>query len=75
MGQIISKTNQWLSYDFVYCDQICFMSACFILYLFFFCSRYSNAVTEIGNRFVHLTNYSINKHNKEDDTGVENHKW
>ncbi|VDQ09192.1 unnamed protein product [Trichobilharzia regenti] len=29
----------------------------------------------MGNRFVHLTNYSINKHNKSDENSVSNHKW
>ncbi|TPP64550.1 hypothetical protein FGIG_04007 [Fasciola gigantica] len=37
--------------------------------------KYTNSTAEVGNRFVHLTNYSVNKHNKKRETGVENHKW
>nr|CAH8824989.1 unnamed protein product [Trichobilharzia regenti] len=37
--------------------------------------RYSTSFQHLGNRFVHLTNYSINKHNKSDENSVSNHKW
>ncbi|KAF5398660.1 hypothetical protein PHET_07903, partial [Paragonimus heterotremus] len=37
--------------------------------------KYSTSVADISNRYVHLTNYSVNKHNKHDETGVAGHKW
>ncbi|CAH8463755.1 unnamed protein product [Schistosoma turkestanicum] len=37
--------------------------------------KYSTALQHLRNRFVHLTNYSINKYNKTDETFVSNHKW
>ncbi|KER26363.1 hypothetical protein T265_14005, partial [Opisthorchis viverrini] len=37
--------------------------------------QYSLSAVDINNRFVHLTNYSVNKHNKHGTTGVQNNKW
>ncbi|CAH8827517.1 unnamed protein product [Trichobilharzia szidati] len=37
--------------------------------------RYSTSFQHLGNRFVHLTNYSINKYNKSGENSVLNHKW
>lgn len=37
--------------------------------------RYSSAVADMHNRYIHLTNYSINKHTKHTQPGFENHKW
>ncbi|CAH8452595.1 unnamed protein product [Dicrocoelium dendriticum] len=37
--------------------------------------RYSSAVADMHNRYIHLTNYSINKHTKQTQPGFENHKW
>ena len=30
---------------------------------------------KMGNKFVHLTNYSINKHNKKEGMTVSKYKW
>ncbi|KAF8570907.1 hypothetical protein P879_01143 [Paragonimus westermani] len=37
--------------------------------------KYSTSVADISNRYVHLTNYSVNKHNNHTETGVTDHKW
>ncbi|KAA3678226.1 tubulin polyglutamylase TTLL4 [Paragonimus westermani] len=37
--------------------------------------KYSTSVADISNRYVHLTNYSVNKRNKHNETGVADHKW
>ncbi|CAI2725255.1 unnamed protein product [Schistosoma spindalis] len=37
--------------------------------------KYSTSVQQLRNRFVHLTNYSVNKYNKTEETFVSNHKW
>ncbi|TGZ64440.1 hypothetical protein CRM22_006367 [Opisthorchis felineus] len=37
--------------------------------------QYSLSAADISNRYVHLTNYSVNKHNKQGTTGVQNNKW
>ncbi|OON20411.1 Tubulin-tyrosine ligase family protein, partial [Opisthorchis viverrini] len=37
--------------------------------------QYSLSAVDINNRFVHLTNYSVNRHNKHGTTGVQNNKW
>jgi len=44
-----------------------------------FC-RYSNSMKHINNKYMHLTNYSIQKKNNEyesnsDDTVCQGHKW
>ncbi|XP_063694154.1 tubulin monoglutamylase TTLL4-like isoform X5 [Bolinopsis microptera] len=43
-------------------------------------SKYSHSSKSLSNRYVHLTNYSVNKFNdayikNEDETGTESHKW
>jgi tubulin polyglutamylase TTLL4 len=45
-----------------------------------FISRYSNSVKTIDDKYMHLTNYSINKSNKEyksnnDEKACFGHKW
>ncbi|CAH8483540.1 unnamed protein product [Schistosoma margrebowiei] len=37
--------------------------------------KYSTSVQQLRNRFVHLTNYSVNKYNKTEESFVSNHKW
>jgi len=42
--------------------------------------RYSRSMKTIHNRYMHLTNYSINRHNAEyqnntNDTARQGHKW
>ncbi|KAK4473397.1 hypothetical protein MN116_002771 [Schistosoma mekongi] len=37
--------------------------------------KYSTSVQQLKNRFVHLTNYSVNKYNKTEEAFVSNHKW
>ncbi|CAH8441717.1 unnamed protein product [Schistosoma rodhaini] len=37
--------------------------------------KYSTSVQQLRNRFVHLTNYSVNKYNKTEETFASNHKW
>ncbi|XP_076436228.1 tubulin monoglutamylase TTLL4-like [Babylonia areolata] len=42
--------------------------------------KYSSAMKNLNNKFMHLTNYSINKHNVDyqtstDDSGCQGHKW
>ncbi|CAH8478004.1 unnamed protein product [Schistosoma guineensis] len=37
--------------------------------------KYSTSAQQLRNRFVHLTNYSVNKYNKTDESFVSNHKW
>ena len=44
------------------------------------CTRYSSSTKSLSNRFAHLTNYSVNKKNKEftpntDETVCQGHKW
>lgn len=43
-------------------------------------SKYSHSNKSLSNRYVHLTNYSVNKYNdayikNEDESGTESHKW
>lgn len=43
-------------------------------------SRYSSSMKSLSNKFVHLTNYSVNKKNTEyksnsDETACQGHKW
>lgn len=43
-------------------------------------SKYSHSSKSLSNRYVHLTNYSVNKFNdayikNEDEQGTESHKW
>lgn len=43
-------------------------------------SRYSSSMKTLSNKFMHLTNYSINKKNSEyqansDDKACQGHKW
>lgn len=43
-------------------------------------SRYSSSMKSLSNKFVHLTNYSVNKNNTEyksnsDETACQGHKW
>lgn len=43
-------------------------------------SRYSPSMKSLGNKFMHLTNYSVNKKNaeyqaNEDETACQGHKW
>ncbi|KAL5263493.1 hypothetical protein ACHWQZ_G008763 [Mnemiopsis leidyi] len=43
-------------------------------------SKYSHSSKSLSNRYVHLTNYSVNKFNdayikNEDEAGTESHKW
>ena len=55
--------------------------ACFsCLPLLLACTRYSSSTKSLSNRFAHLTNYSVNKKNKEftpntDETVCQGHKW
>ena len=55
--------------------------ACFsCLPLSLACTRYSSSTKSLSNRFAHLTNYSVNKKNKEftpntDETVCQGHKW
>ncbi|XP_074404769.1 tubulin monoglutamylase TTLL4 isoform X2 [Zonotrichia albicollis] len=42
--------------------------------------RYSSSVESLGNKFIHLTNYSVNKKNaaykpNSDETACQGHKW
>ena len=37
--------------------------------------KFSLAPEKMNNKFVHLTNYSINKHNKKEGLTVSNYKW
>ena len=42
--------------------------------------RYSPSMKSLGNKFMHLTNYSVNKKNaeyqaNEDETACQGHKW
>lgn len=42
--------------------------------------RYSSSMKSLGNKFMHLTNYSVNKKNTEykanaDETACQGHKW
>ncbi|KAH8849691.1 Tubulin polyglutamylase TTLL4 [Schistosoma japonicum] len=37
--------------------------------------KYSTSVQQLRNRFVHLTNYSVNKYNKTEEAFASNHKW
>ena len=42
--------------------------------------RYSHSSKSLSNRYVHLTNYSVNKNNddyikNEDESGTDSHKW
>jgi hypothetical protein len=48
--------------------------------LFCFCVRYSQAMKNLSNRYMHLTNYSVNKCNSAyqsntDDAVRQGHKW
>lgn len=50
-----------------------------LLLLNVFC-RYSSSMKSLGNKFMHLTNYSVNKKNAEyqnnsDDKSCQGHKW
>ncbi|CAH8471870.1 unnamed protein product [Heterobilharzia americana] len=36
--------------------------------------RYSTSIQQLRNRFVHLTNYSVNKYNKSEESFISNHK-
>ena len=57
----------------------------FFLYLFiivyYFPPRYSSSMKSLSNKFMHLTNYSINKKNEgayqanSDETVCQGHKW
>lgn len=43
-------------------------------------SKYSHSSKSLSNRYVHLTNYSVNKYNdayikNEDEAGTDSHKW
>lgn len=45
-----------------------------------FLSRYSSSMKTLNNKFMHLTNYSVNKKNSEyqansDDKACQGHKW
>ena len=47
---------------------------------FTFTFRYSNSLKSLNNRYMHLTNYSINKKNQEyqnnsDENICQGHKW
>lgn len=42
--------------------------------------RYSSSMKTLSNKFMHLTNYSVNKKNSEyqtnsDDKACQGHKW
>ncbi|XP_075465742.1 tubulin monoglutamylase TTLL4 isoform X2 [Ascaphus truei] len=42
--------------------------------------KYSSSMKSLGNKFMHLTNYSVNKHNADykansDQTACQGHKW
>lgn len=46
----------------------------------FLLGRYSSSMKTLGNKFMHLTNYSVNKKNSEyqtnsDDKACQGHKW
>jgi hypothetical protein len=46
----------------------------------FWIFRYSNSMKHLANKFMHLTNYSVNKKNADyqanaDDTVCQGHKW
>lgn len=46
----------------------------------FLLCRYSSSMKTLGNKFMHLTNYSVNKKNSEyqtnsDDKACQGHKW
>ena len=48
--------------------------------IFFLLSRYSSSMKNLNNKFIHLTNYSVNKKNSEykangDDAVCQGHKW
>ncbi len=51
-----------------------------ILKSYFINNRYSAAVKSLSDRFMHLTNYSINRYNSEyrtnnDTAACTGHKW
>lgn len=46
----------------------------------FHVGRYSNSSKNLHNRYIHLTNYSINRHNADyepnsDEEACQGHKW
>lgn len=52
----------------------------FDLILRVFLCRYSSSMKTLSNKFMHLTNYSVNKKNSEyqtnsDDKACQGHKW
>lgn len=66
----ILNTNSELMHEVIF-DLI---SCAFLL------CRYSSSMKTLGNKFMHLTNYSVNKKNSEyqtnsDDKACQGHKW